>query len=334
MLNRVADAIYWMSRYVERAENTARLIDANLQLLLDSPSGQPHQWLPLVNATADEAGFSRLYGSPTQENVLDFLTFDSRNPNSILSCLKAARENARGTRNVISSAMWPQLNNFFLMVKSAAIAPMDLDTATEFFHQIKLSSHLFTGITDATMSRGAGWHFCLMGRMLERADKASRILDMKPGGPSVPPEDNEPLFDHVQWGTVLRSASAFEMYCKRYNRVSPRGVVEFLMLDREFPRSILFCLLSARDSLHVISGAPARVVRWAPEKLLGQLCADLEFVRVDDILRYGLHEYIDLFQTKLNQAGQAVGEKFFVSKSARDFPATKPNPVVNSLSNL
>ncbi len=330
MLSRVADSIYWMSRYVERAENVARFIDVNLQLVLDSPPGQPQQWQPLVSATGDQEEFARRYGEATQDNVLEFLTFDPRNPNSILSCLQAARENARGVREVISSGMWLQLNKFYLMVKLASAAPPDLDQATEFFHEVILASQLFTGITDASMTHGAGWHFSQIGRMLERADKVSRILDMKYYILLRSPEDVGTSFDHIQWGAVLRSVSAFEMYCKRYGRILPRDVVEFLMLDREFPRSVQFCLRAARDSLHVISGTPQGAFRCAPEKLLGQICADLEFATVGDIIHCGLHEYIDRFQEKLNQTSQAIYERFFALKPP---PALNSKPTIESLSN-
>jgi uncharacterized alpha-E superfamily protein len=311
MLSRVADSIYWMSRYVERAENVARSIDVNVQLVLDAPPGQEQQWQPLVNASGDQEDFALRYGPASQDNVLRFLTFDPRNPNSILSCLRAARENARGVREVISSAMWLQLNKFYLMVKHAAATPIDLDRTADFFHEVKLSSQLFTGITDATMTHGTGWHFSQMGRMLERADKTSRILDMKYYILLRSPEDVGTPFDHLQWGAVLRSASAFEMYCKRHGRISPHGVIEFLMLDRDFPRSVRFCLRSAHDSLRVVSGMPRGAFRYAPERLLDQVCADLNGVTVNDIIRFGLHEYIDQLQAELNQVGQGIFERFF-----------------------
>jgi uncharacterized alpha-E superfamily protein len=327
MLSRVADSIYWMNRYVERAENVARLIDVNLQLVLDGPPDQEQQWQPLVNATGDQEEFAELHGLATLDNVLQFLTFDPQNPNSILSCLRAARENARAVREVISSAMWLQLNKFYLMVKHAAAAPMDLDLAADFFHEVILSSQLFTGITDSTLTHGTGWHFSQIGRMLERADKVSRILDMKYYILLRSPEDVGTSFDHIQWGAVLRSASAFEMYCKRHGRISPRGVIGFLVLDGEFPRSIQFCLRSARESLHVISRAPQGAFHSAPGKLLGQICSDLELVTVDDIICCGLHEFIDRFQRQLNQTAQAIFEKFFAFRSASG-PNTNPTAIV------
>ena len=316
MLSRVADSIYWMSRYVERAENVARFIDVNLQLVLDGPPDQEQQWQPLVNATGDQEEFAARHGLATQDSVIQFLTFDPRNPNSILSCLQAARENARTVREIISSAMWLQLNKLYLTVKNASASPIDLDSATEFFGEVKVSSHAFSGVTDATMSHGAAWHFSQLGRMLERADKTSRVLDMKYYMLLGSPEDVGTPFDHLQWGALLRSVSAFEMFRKQHGRISPRSVVGYLMLDREFPRSARFCLRAARNSLHLITGTPQGSFRNAAEKSLGQACANLEFVTVDDIIRQGLHQYIDRFQTSLNQTAQAISERFFYSKAS------------------
>ena len=200
---------------------------------------------------------------PPRSNVIQFLTFDAENPNSILSCLRAARENARSVREIISSEMWLQLNRFYLMVNSAAQESGGLENPQGFYDEVKQASHLFTGITDATMTHGEAWHFSRLGRMLERADKTSRILDVKYFLLLRSADEVGTPFDDIQWAAVLRSASAFEMYRKRHGRISPRGVVDFLMLDREFPRAIRFCLLAARDSLHAISGTPLGTFRHA-----------------------------------------------------------------------
>jgi uncharacterized alpha-E superfamily protein len=315
MLSRVAESIYWMGRYVERAENVARFIDVNFQLMLDAAWGQDQQWQPLVNTTGDHEAFAERYGSATQEKVIRFLTFDTENPNSILSCLRAARENARTVREIISSEMWLQLNTFYLTVCSAAERPAGLDAPTQFFDAVKESSHLFAGITDATMTHGEAWHFGQLGRMLERADKTSRILDVKYYILLRSVDDVGTPFDDIQWAAVLRSASAFEMYRKRHGRISPHGVVEFLMLDREFPRAIQFCLLEARDSLHAISGTQLGTFRYSPEKLLGQLYSDLSFTTVEEIVNQGLHEYVDEFQSQLNRVGTGIFETFFAMKT-------------------
>src|SRR6266851_6271298 len=242
MLSRVADSIYWMSRYVERAENVARFIEVNLQLMLDAPSGEDQQWEPLVNTTGDGEAFTKRYGEATQQNVIQFLTFDAENPNSILSCVRAARENARSVREIISSEMWEQLNEFYLLVNSAAANVGSLRDPHELFASVKMSSHQLAGVTDATMTHNEGWHFSRLGRQLERADKTSRIVDVKYFLLLPTVADVGTTSDDIQWAAVLRSASAFEMYRKRHGRISPDRIAEFLLLDRDFPRAIHYCL--------------------------------------------------------------------------------------------
>lgn len=315
MLSRVAESVYWMSRYVERAENVARFIEVNFQLTLDSPFIEEKQWEPLVNTSGDHEAFASRYGAATQANVLRFLITDPQNPNSILACVRAARENARTVREIISSEMWLHLNKFYLMINAAAANPQCLDSPQELLNEVRLASHLFIGITDSTMTHGEAWHFLRLGRMLERADKTSRILDVKYYILLRSVEDVGTPIDDIQWAAVLRSASAFEMYRKRHGRISPRGVVEFLMFDREFPRAIHFCLWSARESLHAISLTPLETFRSPPEKLLGQLCSELNFAGVDEIIAAGLHEYLDELQTKMNQLGLGIHDLFFALKT-------------------
>lgn len=317
MLSRVADSIYWMSRYVERAENVARFVEVNLKLMLDAPAGEGQQWEPLVNTTGDHAVFAKRYGAATQQNVIHFLTFDAENPNSILSCIRSARENARTVREVISSEMWLQLNTFYLMVTQAAENSSAHEEPHEFFTEVKNANHLFNGIAQATMTHGEPWHFFQLGRTLERADKTSRILDVKYFLLLRSVQDVGTPFDDIQWAAVLRSASAFEMYRKRHGRISPRGVVQFLLLDREFPRAVHFCLLAARDSLHAISGTPPGTFRHPAEKLLGLLCSELSFTDVDEIINAGLHEYLDNLQTRMNQVGAGIHDTFFALKNPK-----------------
>jgi uncharacterized alpha-E superfamily protein len=327
MLSRVADSIYWMSRYVERAENVARFLDVNLNLMLDAPPGGPEQqWQPLVNTTGDHADFEKRYGTANEDRVIQFLTFDRENPNSMISCLRAARENARSVREIISSEMWLQLNKFYLMVNDAASKGGGLESLHDFYSEVKLASHLFTGITDATMTHGEGWHFCRLARKLERADKTSRILDVKYFILLRSVTDVGTPFDDIQWTSVLRSASAFEMYRKRHGRISPKGIVQFLLLDPEFPRAIRFCLNAARESLHSISGTPLGTFRNSAEKLLGQLCSDLAYAHVDDIVGHGLHEYLDNLQTRMNRVSGGIFDTFFAKRApeASKKPALAP----------
>jgi uncharacterized alpha-E superfamily protein len=310
MLSRVADSIYWLNRYVERAENIARFVDVNLNLLLDSPTGVAQQWEPLILTTGDLPLFQERYGSATAENVIQFLTFDQANANSIISCVHAARENARSIREIISSEMWEQVNAFYFMVKAAAEG--EPDNLPAFFHTVKMASHLFAGITNGTMSHNEAWHFGRIGRLLERADKTSRILDVKYFIllPSV--KDVGSTLDELQWMALLKSASAYEMYRKRgLHRLLPEAIAEFLILDREFPRSIRFCMLQSERSLHQITGTSPGTWSNPVERALGRLRSDLDYTTLEDIMQVGLHEFLDSLQGRMNDVGAKIFETFF-----------------------
>jgi len=318
MLSRVAESIYWMARYIERAENVARIMDANYHMILDLPPDVGEQWEPLVVTSGDEELFKEYYDVFDRENVIQFLTFDSRNPNSILSCLQMARENARSVREWISSEMWQQVNTFYLMVKQESRKGGGIELPHEFFVEIMMASHLFAGLSENTMTHGEGWEFARLGRMLERADKTARIIDVKYFIllPSV--EYVGMPYDHILWGSLLRSASAFEMYRKRYGQVVPDQIIEFLLLDSEFPRAIHHCLIMAELALRNISGTLRGRFTNRAEKVLGRLLADLDYIQVEEIKTIGLHEFIDNIQTRLNQIGGAVHETFFASLAVPD----------------
>ncbi|MFM2429016.1 MAG: hypothetical protein RLZZ511_229 [Cyanobacteriota bacterium] len=315
MLSRVADAIYWLNRYVERAENIARFIDVNLNLLLDVPVGVEHQWEPLVMTTGDRAIFQERYGAATIENVVQFLTFDRDYPNSILSCLYSARENARSVREVISSEMWERVNGFYLMLQEAAKRP-PMEQLPQFFSEVKLASHLFAGVMDGTMSHNEGWHFGQVGRLLERADKTARILDVKYFIllPSIGYVGT--ALDELQWIALLKSASAYEMYRKCQHRINPNGIAKFLILDRDFPRSVQFCLLQAERSLHQITGTMLGSWQSPAERTLGRLRSQFEFITIEEIIDRGLHEFLDDTQVQLNLVGEAMFETFFELRQA------------------
>ncbi|MBW4682528.1 MAG: alpha-E domain-containing protein [Microcoleus vaginatus WJT46-NPBG5] len=310
MLSRVANSIYWLTRYVERAENIARFIDVNLNLLLDSPAGTTQQWEPLVVTTGDLPLFQERYGEATAENVIQFLTFDRKYSNSILSCLQRARENARSIREIISSEMWEQVNAFYLMVKEAD-PDQSLSALHEFFTQVKMASHLFAGVMDATMTHNEGWNFGQMGRLLERADKTTRILDVKYFILLPSAKDVGTTLDEIQWIALLRSASAYEMYRKCQHRITPTGVVEFLILDRDFPRSIRFCLLRSERALHKITGTPGGTWRDPGERALGRLRSELDYLTIEEIIQQGLHEFLNDLQIQLNGVGNQIFQTFF-----------------------
>ena len=316
MLSRVADAIHWMCRYVERADNVARFIQVNQDFILDLPSGAEEQWEPLVNITADNDWFAERYKAPTRDNVLAFLVCDPEYGNSIFSCVRAARENARSVRDALSSEVWENLNRFYLGVQDATgRGAATIAEHPEILAEIKREAHLFFGSFDRTMSHGEAWHFGRLGESIERADKTSRILDVKYFHllPSV--RDVGGPLDETQWAAVLKSVGGLEMYRRRYRRITPDKAVEFLVIDREFPRSMLYALNQADIALRAIGGTPVGQYSNAAEQRLGQLNAQFSFAGAKQILQTGLHEFLDNFQTQLNAVGSAVHATYFAAST-------------------
>jgi uncharacterized alpha-E superfamily protein len=307
MLSRVADSIYWLNRYIERAENIARFVEVNLNLLLDCSVVVKQQWEPLVSTTGDVEMFRSRYGEPTADSVVSFLTYDEEYPNSIMSCLNAARNNAKSVRDVISSEMWEQVNSFYFMVKDSA-PDGKLPELPGFFAAVRMASHQFAGVMDATMSHNEGWHFGQLGRLIERADKTARILDVKYF--LLMPDGLGTALDELQWIALLKSASGYEMYRKTFHRINPNDIARFLIFDRDFPRSVHSCLLRAEKSLYCISGNGGT---WnnSAERTLGKLRAQLEFMSIEEAIERGLHEFLDETQSRLNFVSQGISETFF-----------------------
>lgn len=311
MLSRVANAIYWKSRYIERAENIARFLDVVRHLVLDLPEEAGNQWESLIEAVGEAAPFHERYGEASRANVIRFLTFDQANPGSIRSCLWSARENARSVRDTISSEMWEQINRSYLMVKDAETSGRVEQDPAAFFSHFKKACHLYVGITDTTMTHGEGWHFGRLARLIERADMTSRMIDVK-YYMLLPRVDyvGSP-YDSLQWAALLKSISALEMYRKRHQQIIPGHVAEFLVLDREFPRAIRYCLIKAEQSLFAITGSQPDTFSNPAEQRIGRLRAEMDYARIEEIFEAGLHEYIDELQLKLNDFGSAVYETFF-----------------------
>ena len=311
LLSRVADSVYWIARYIERAENVARFIGVNLNLQLDLPLAPAQQWQPLIDTSGDAALFKDRFGSATQAKVIEYLAYDLDNPNSVASCLRFARENARSVRETISSEMWAQVNGMYLQIQTQRSLP-EPERMLDVFREIRMGCHLFQGVTDSTMTHNEAWHFMRMGRKLERADKTSRLLDVKYFMllPSV--SDVGTPYDDIHWSAVLKSVSGFEMYRKKYGRITPADVVEFLVMDPEFPRAVRFCIKSASDSLHAITRTPSGAFRYRSEQLMGRLRAELDFASVEAVIRSGLHEYLDGLQLKMNEIDQCLASDFAV----------------------
>ena len=311
MLSRVADSVYWMARYVERAENVARFIDVNHNLTLGEGAAISEQWAPLVSTTGDDKLFAEHYQAASRENVLQFLTFDQRNPNSILSCVTTARENARRIRETITAPMWQEINEFYLLVNRAAQRGLRVAEPNDFCDAVKNASHTLLGMTYATMSHGEPWHFARMGRLMERADKTSRIVDVQYYLLLPSARDIGTTLDVVRWSALLRSASALAMYRREHGRITPSQVANFLILDRNFPRAMRFCLMRAQDSIMRITGSREGTFSCRSEQLLGRIRGELDYTSIDDVIREGMHEYIDALQKRLNVIGEAIHKDFF-----------------------
>jgi len=315
MLSRVANSMYWMCRLLERAENVSRFLSVNLNLLLDlSTYNQMQQWEPMIQITGDQDEYEKKYQDYSQKNVIRFLTFDKDYANSIISCLITARENARSIREIISSDMWEQLNNFFLELKEAEANSWAYENPHKFFNIVKMRGHLFSGLLYSTMTHNEAWHFSRMGLLIERADKISRILDVK-YFLLLPKIDYVGTpYDNIQWAATLKSASALEMYRKRFHRISSQNVSDFLVFEDKFPRSIRYCVNKAKESMHRITGSSMEASLTVAEKSIGRLKADLDYTDIKEVISTGMHEFIDNFQKKLNNVDNAINVTFFKTK--------------------
>lgn len=312
MLSRVANSIYWMSRYLERADSVARFIDVNLKLILDIDLDRENaQWEPLIMASGDDSDFFKRYKTLDQRRVVHFLTFDNLNPNSILSCIHNARENARTVREIIPTELWETINELYHFVQRYS-KKRQKDDILPFFSQIKTSNSVACGLVANAMLRDQSLHFLRLGQMLERADKTARLLDVKYFLLLPSPEYVDSPYDAVEWGAVLRSVSAFQMYRKKYHQVNYRDVSQFLIFDPLFPRSINYCVNQALASLGAITEM-TKVDLGAKDEM-SKLQQMLLVTDVDRVLADGLHEFIDVFQFNLNVVDQAIYKSFFELK--------------------
>ncbi len=312
MLSRVANAVYWMSRYLERAGNLARYVEVNWHLTLDLPGSGGDSWRPLITASGDQALFESHYGDYDAASVITFLCFDNDYQNSITSCLLAARENARAIREVIPYEMWERLNVTFHLVRVAAARPLAVvENPYEFCQQIKHGDFILGGIAADAMVHDEAWHFLRMGRLLERCDKTSRILDVNCHRMLPDEGEQNPGVDSIHWSALLRATSALNAFRRCRGRISPAKVAEFLLLDHEFPRSVLHGLIQTQESLRAVTGTRPGFFTRESERLLGQLCADLSYLTIEEVFDQGLHRFTDRLQTRLNAVDNCLGQEFF-----------------------
>ncbi|MFY0689313.1 MAG: alpha-E domain-containing protein [Cyclobacteriaceae bacterium] len=315
MLSRVADSLFWLGRYIERAENYARFIEVNLNLSLDLPPGINEQWKPLVLATGGQSLFEQSQDSYVKEEVIHFLAFDKENPFSMLRSIELARENSRIIRENISREAWETLNGIYYYMKNATTRKVWLkEDPRDFFNTIRARIHALNGLAYSAESRTEGWYFNQMGQYIERADKTSRILDVKYHTllPSVD-EIGTPL-DYLHWAALLRSVGAFNAHRRVYGKITGQSVLEFLLLNKYFPRSVFFCLLTFENCLQEITGKH-RGYRNLLEKTIGALRSELEFTDKETIASYGVHEYIDQLQIKINNISDIISDQYFGNKS-------------------
>ncbi|MBD8489924.1 alpha-E domain-containing protein [Echinicola sp. CAU 1574] len=312
MLSRVANSIYWLGRYLERAENYARFIDVNFNLMLDLPPDLKTQWEPLVFATGDHESYSGRYEEYDKKSVIHFLTLDTSNPNSIISSITYARENARIVRENLSKETWEKINELYHFIKKATPRKIwDKEDPRSFFDKIKNQIQLLYGLTESTVARTEGWYWKQLGMYLERADKTSRILDVKYHMLLPTPEEVGSPLDFLHWTALLKSVTGFNTYRRIHGKIQANGVVDFLIFSRRFPRSIYFCLKEAEDCLHMISGSKDNEFHNKAEKAIGALRSKLGFSEVSDIIGIGLHESIDDLQQKINNISDEIQSIFF-----------------------
>ena len=308
MLSRVADSLYWMSRYLERAEHTTRILDVNLNLMLDEgPASADRRWQRVLLALG-KPKHVKWNGNPYA--LSQTLTFDTENKASILSCIISARENSRHVREQISTEQWHRLNSLYLQVTRPemqsdmhAEALMEGSVQpTEFLQQVMEAVHQFQGVTDSTMSHGEGWQFIQVGRYIERASATSMLLEAYHadlwGNPEKVPEGNE----YLDWMGLLRSATAFEAYCKVYTAdLTPDRILEFLLLDEEFPHSLRFSIDSLQHALEAIQGESGKVRAEPLRRLAGRLHASLSYTSVEEIMEQDVVAYLRGIQAQCEE---------------------------------
>ena len=319
MLSRVAESLFWMSRYFERAENTARFLDVNFNLLLDldsiTPVDHPNYWKPLIMVMADPEHFNSLYQEYDAHSVTDYLVFNRRNSSSILSSISMARENARSIIESISSEMWEQLNNLYHFLQSVSPLQVHSDPYS-FYKEIKNASHLFQGITDNTFSHNEGWAFVQIGKYLERADNAARLIDVKYHMLTTSPARHSDLVsgsvDIIQWMAVLKSCSALEAFRKVYlSKIDPENILSFLILDRSFPRSITFSICAAQEALWRISGSSTHRYANNVDRLIGKMEAEMSYATVEEILQQGVRPFLEEIEQGLARIGEQLHLLYF-----------------------
>ncbi|WP_151448382.1 alpha-E domain-containing protein [Lacisediminimonas profundi] len=317
MLSRTADHLYWMARYTERAENTARMLDVNLQtsLLPQSAHAAEQGWRAMLGISELQAAYDERYEKLNARDVLHFMVQDRSNMSSIASCLGAARENARAVRGALTTEVWETLNTTWLDMLSQLQDGLPGRDPGQFFEWVKHRSHLSRGVTIGTMLKDEAFHFIRMGTHLERADNTARILDVKFLAHNSGADGNgqDQQFDFYYWAAILRSVSAFEIYRRVYRDViTPERVAELLMLRADMPRSLLACMEEVVANLASVRND----LSADTERFAGRLHAELCFSRIDEVLDSGLHAFLTRFLEQIYELGNRISRDFLLPLAA------------------
>ena len=318
MLSRTADHLFWMARYTERAENTARLLDVNVQTALMPQSAEAAEqgWRAMLGISELLDAFEYKYDTITARDVIDFMVRDPDNPSSIASCLTQARANARAVRGTLTTEVWETHNATWLDMQEQLKGDRLERDPSRFFEWVKYRSHLSRGVTIGTMLKDEAFHFVRLGTFLERADNTARLLDVKFHGADHAayehPEDEAQL-EFYYWAAILRSVSAFEIYRKAYRDViTPQRVAELLMLRADMPRSLLACMEEVLANLQQVRND----VSAETERYAGKLHAQLKFADIDEVLASGLHDYLTQFLDRIYVLGNRISRDFLVPLAA------------------
>jgi uncharacterized alpha-E superfamily protein len=311
MLSRIAESLFWMARYMERAEDTARLLDVHFHTLLEQ-SQQTYllRWDSIIRISGEHERFFQCYQEATPQTVFEFLAFREDNPNSILGCVTHMRENARTIRDRMSRELWEAVNSFYHRVRGFRADSEVLAGPHRFCNEVKFSSHQFRGVADDTLPHDEGWQFLRAGRALERAEKTARIVDVEYHTLLEGRTAHQP--DNHQWMAVLKSVAAYEVYRREFHSsIDPKKVAELLVLHPRHPRSIRFNIAELQSSLQAISRAAPGTYTSEAERLTGKLQETLLYDRMEDIFARDLHSFLRGLQAICREIGEHIARTYF-----------------------
>ncbi len=310
MLSRTADHLYWMARYIERAENLARILDVNNRMLLLPQSEREvvRLWRETLDSIGLLDGYNQTHDKIVPEEVVHFMALDRQNPGSIYSCLRLARENAHAVRGTLTSELWETINTTWLKLREYDIEHLGADDLDAFFEWVKLRSHQFRGVTFATMMRDEANCFLRLGTFIERADNTARILDVKYNFIAEAPRRDD-AGEYYQWSALLHSVSAFESYRKVYrDQITPSRVAELLVLRTDMPRSLAHCTAEMTSYLDAVNNQRSAET----QRRAGELASSLRYGRIEDVLETGLHNYLTRFIVRINDLGNRIASDFLL----------------------